>query len=104
VVLKHYQREVGDAEGVVSQAYNYKQHIILRCVIGSRAYGLDHAASDTDYRGVYLPPADMQWSLWGVPSKLKMTRHRRFYWELQKFLILALKANPMYWSVYIRRW
>ena len=67
-------------------------YVIYRCVIGSRAYGLDHSASDTDLRGIYLPPADMQWSLYGVPEQLEQGEEA--YWELQKFLMLALKANP----------
>jgi uncharacterized protein len=68
------------------------QHIIYRCVVGSRAFGLSHADSDTDLRGIYLPPADMQWSLFGIPEQLE--RGEECYWELQKFIVLALKANP----------
>ena len=69
-------------------------NIIFRCVIGSRAYGLDGADSDTDRRGVYLPPADLHWSLYGVPEQLENDTTQEVYWELQKFLVLALKANP----------
>jgi predicted nucleotidyltransferase len=68
--------------------------VIYRCVIGSRAYGLEHDASDTDRRGVYLPPADMHWSLYGVPEQLEDANTQETYWEMQKFLVLALKANP----------
>lgn len=68
------------------------EHIIYKCVIGSRAYGLDHDGSDTDLRGIYLPPADMHWSLYGVPEQLEQGEEA--YWEIQKFLKLALKANP----------
>ena len=46
-------------------------HVIYRCVIGSRAYGLEHEASDTDRRGVYLPPAELHWSLQGVPEQVE---------------------------------
>ena len=70
------------------------QHIIYRCVIGSRAYGLDDADSDTDRRGIYLPPADLHWSLSGVPEQLENETTQECYWELQKFITLALKANP----------
>ncbi len=35
------------------------QHVIYRCIIGSRAYGLDGPGSDVDRRGIYLPPADL---------------------------------------------
>lgn len=67
-------------------------YIIYRCVIGSRAYGLDHENSDTDLRGIYLAPADMHWSIFGIPEQLEQGEEA--YWELQKFLTLALKANP----------
>jgi hypothetical protein len=36
-VLKHYQRESGEAVEVAAPAYDFKQHVIFRCVIGSRA-------------------------------------------------------------------
>ncbi|WP_027481039.1 nucleotidyltransferase domain-containing protein [Deinococcus pimensis] len=65
-----------------------------RCVVGSRAFGLETDASDTDRRGFYLPPADAHWSLWGVPEQLEDHDTQETYWELQKFLTLALKANP----------
>jgi hypothetical protein len=94
MVLRHYQRDAGATTATSLPAYDYRQHVILKCVIGSRAYGLDHAASDTDYRGVYLPPADLHWSLFGVPEQLEDDATQETYWELQKFLVLALKANP----------
>lgn len=69
-------------------------HVIYRCVVGSRAYGLDHDASDTDRRGIYLPPASMHWSVYGVPEQLENNATQECYWELEKFLRLCLKANP----------
>jgi uncharacterized protein len=74
--------------------YDLYQHVIYRCVVGSRAYGLSHEQSDTDRRGIYLPPAELHWSLYGVPEQLENQETEECYWELQKFLILALKANP----------
>jgi uncharacterized protein len=68
--------------------------VIFRCVVGSRAYGLDDESSDTDRRGIYLPPAELHWSLYGVPEQLENEETQEAYWELQKFLVLALKANP----------
>jgi len=41
----------------------------------------------------YLPPADLEWSLVGVPEQLENDQEE-VYWELEKFLRLALKANP----------
>ncbi len=68
--------------------------IIYRCVIGSRAYGLEDDKSDTDRRGIYLPPAELHWSLYGVPEQLENEQTQEAYWEIQKFIVLALKANP----------
>jgi hypothetical protein len=68
--------------------------VIYRCIVGSRAYGLAEAESDTDKRGIYLPPARLQWSLNGVPEQLENEATQECYWELQKFIMLALKANP----------
>lgn len=68
--------------------------IIYKCVIGSRAYGLEGPESDTDWRGCYLPPADLHWSLRGVPEQLEDEATQECYWELEKFLDLALQANP----------
>ena len=67
--------------------------MIYRCVVGSTAYGLSQEGSDTDRRGFYLPPAGLEWSLAGVPEQLD-TGHEEVYWEIEKFIRLALKANP----------
>jgi len=92
-VRKHYQREGLEAAGAVLEEDLY-DYVIYRCVVGSRAYGLEGEESDTDRRGVYLPPAKMHWSLYGVPEQLENHESQECYWELQKFLTLALKANP----------
>jgi predicted nucleotidyltransferase len=74
--------------------YDLQQHVIYRCIVGSRAYGLDDVESDTDRRGIYLPPAELHWSLYGVPEQLDYNATEEVYWEAQKFIVLALKANP----------
>jgi hypothetical protein len=92
-IRKHYQRdEIIPPNGM--EDLNLYDYVIYRCVVGSRAYNLEDENSDTDYRGIYLPPADLQWSLYGVPEQLESKNTEECYWELQKFLILALKANP----------
>jgi uncharacterized protein len=77
--------------GVEAEAL-YK-YVVYRCVVGSQAYGLATDSSDIDRRGFYLPPAAFQWSLAGVPEQLESDQEE-VYWELEKFLRLALKANP----------
>ena len=73
---------------------DWKQFIIYRCVVGSQAFGLSDDASDVDRRGIYLPPAELHWSLYGVPEQIENNDMQEAYWELQKFLVMALKANP----------
>jgi uncharacterized protein len=65
----------------------------FRCIVGSTAYGLDQDGSDVDRRGFFLPPADLHWSLAGVPEQIESDREE-CYWEVEKFIRLALKANP----------
>lgn len=93
-VLKHFQREGYEPRVDPLTEHDLYQHVIYRCITGSRAYGLERDASDTDRRGVYLPPARMHWSLYGVPEQLENPETEEVYWELEKFLKLALKANP----------
>src|SRR5205807_493526 len=85
--------EIGESGRAVARADLY-QRVIYRCVIGSQAYGLADTASDVDRRGIYLPTADLHWSLYGVPEQLENDPMQEAYWEIQKFLVLALKANP----------
>ena len=93
-ILSHYKAGPVGGGGDPLVEYDLYEHVIYRCVVGSRAYGLDDADSDTDRRGVYLPPADLHWSLYGVPEQLENPATEETYWEIQKFLTMALKANP----------
>lgn len=92
-IKKHFQNE---QSGIVTQLEDFQlfDYVIYRCVVGSRAYGLETSDSDVDLRGIYLPPADLHWSMFGVPEQIENKAAEEVYWELQKFLILALKANP----------
>lgn len=91
-VLKHFKDRLGDSTRATD--FDLEQFIIYRCVVGSRAYGLDNDESDTDRRGIYLAPAELQWSLFGAPEQFEDNAEQSCYWELQKFLTMALKANP----------
>jgi len=91
-VLKHFKDRLGD--GAPLSEFDLESCIIYRCVVGSRAYGLDNDESDIDRRGIYLAPAELQWSLFGSPEQFEDNATQSCYWELQKFIIMALKANP----------
>ena len=92
-VLKHFKDRLPDA-AADAPGFDLEQLIIYRCIVGSRAYGLDNDAADTDRRGIYLASAEMQWSLFGAPEQFEDNATQSCYWELQKFLAMALKANP----------
>jgi len=91
-VLKHFKDRLPASDA--TPGLELEQLIIYRCVVGSRAYGLDTDDSDTDRRGIYLAPAEMQWSLFGAPEQFEDNAAQSCYWELQKFLAMSLKANP----------
>jgi len=97
-VLKHFKDRLGDAaqngDAQAPPAFDLEKFIIYRCVVGSRAYGLDTDESDTDRRGIYLAPAELQWSLFGAPEQFEDNATQSCYWELQKFIVMALRANP----------
>lgn len=92
-IRKHVQNVTFDRPGGLDDR-QLDRYIIYKCIVGSRAYGLDVSGSDTDYRGIFLPPADLHWSLYGVPEQIEHSESEECYWELQKFMVLALKANP----------
>jgi predicted nucleotidyltransferase len=75
---------------------DYRQYVIYRCQVGSKAFGLSTDDSDDDYRGIFLPPAERHWSMFKIPEQIESNdgQDDEVYWELEKFLRLALKANP----------
>jgi predicted nucleotidyltransferase len=94
VMLAQFKEgEIGDPQITTSRGDLFER-VIYRCVIGSRAYGLEGEESDTDYRGIFLPTPETNWSLYGVPDQIERHETQEQYWELQRFLVLALKANP----------
>lgn len=70
--------------------------VVYRVTVGSRAFGLATEGSDEDRRGVYLPPAEWHWSLTRPPEQAesKAPGVEEVVWEVEKFVRLALQANP----------
>lgn len=96
-ILKEFKADEAVGRELVPDEADFdfwKPFIIYRCIVGSQAFGLSDDASDVDRRGIYLPPADLHWSLYGVPEQIENDDAQEAYWELQKFLVMALKANP----------
>src|SRR5882724_7597336 len=82
--LTIFRQAQGALPGFPAQTALYP-FVIYRCVVGSTAYGLAQEGSDVDRRGFYLPPADLHWSLAGLPEQLETDREE-VYWEIEKFI------------------
>lgn len=67
--------------------------VIFETVHGSRAYGLATEASDTDLRGVFVPPALALHGFREAPDQIEPTAERVLY-EVRKFFRLAAACNP----------
>ena len=90
------RREIENILNAPVDDESYRKHIVYRCQVGSHAFGLNDENSDTDVRGIFLPPANLHWSMFSVPEQIEFQDGDKdeVFWELEKFLKLALKANP----------
>jgi len=70
------------------------RYTIFACVVGSRAYGLAGPDSDVDRRGIYRAPTPLFWRLDKPPTHVSGPAEEQFSWELERFCVLALRANP----------
>lgn len=66
---------------------------MFEAITGSKAYGLDTPASDTDIRGVYVLPKDLFYSL-GYPEQVSNETNDIVYYELRRFMELLSGNNP----------
>ncbi len=67
--------------------------IVLECISGSKAYGLDLPSSDTDIKGVFVLPQDMFYGLDYIPQ-IADEKNDTVYYELGRFIDLLKKNNP----------
>lgn len=72
----------------------HRDHILLRAISGSQAYGLATAHSDTDERGVFALPSSAYVALSSPIEHLQDERGDVVFFGLRKFLALAKAANP----------
>jgi predicted nucleotidyltransferase len=91
IVLR--RKEIDSLLGV---QHDFEPNVIYRCQVGSKAFGLSDENSDDDIRGIFIPTAEADWSLFTVPEQIEQLddQHDVVIWEIEKFLRLALKANP----------
>lgn len=75
---------------------NVSDFVVYESLIGSKAYGLDTEESDDDVRGIFVAPTKLFWRVDTQPPETIEIREGadRVYWEVGKFVSLAIKANP----------
>jgi uncharacterized protein len=67
--------------------------LLLDCISGSKAYGLDTAQSDTDLKGVFLLPKKAYYGLQFI-EQVNNDTNDEVYYELRRFVDLLAKNNP----------
>lgn len=67
--------------------------LVFEVITGSKAYGLDTPASDTDIRGVFILPEDMFFRL-EYTEQVNNETNDIVYYELKRFIQLLGKNNP----------
>lgn len=78
----------------MDETWLISEHTVLSVVVGSQAYGLATDSSDIDRRGVFVAPTPLFWRLVKPPTHLDGPGEEQFSWEVERFLGLALDANP----------
>lgn len=73
-----------------------QKYPLFKCLVGSRAHGLNDPDSDYDYRGVFALPTE---SLLALGQTVKTTSWVEgevddTSWEIGHFLFMATKSNP----------
>ncbi|MEO1052389.1 MAG: nucleotidyltransferase domain-containing protein [Bacteroidota bacterium] len=67
--------------------------ILLECISGSKAYGLDTSKSDTDKRGVFYLSRKSFYGLHSI-DQISNETNDESYSELGRFFELLIKSNP----------
>lgn len=102
------QARLEDVAGERAWAWEqFADAIVLEVVVGSTAWGLDDASSDEDVRGVFLLPFDHQVGLWTPPDELQPAGREAQYWEVEKLIRVALRADAnaleLLWTPLVKR-
>lgn len=90
-------RKLGQLRYAVRRAASWeslRRCAVLETVVGSRAWGLAEAGSDTDVRGAFVLPMPWTAGLVEPPADLTSTDGSRIYWEIGKVVRQAVRADP----------
>ena len=75
------------------QVHDNRNIMLLQCVSGSRAYGLETPTSDTDIRGVFCLPLREYYGLDYTPQVANESNDIAYY-EVKRYIDLLVKNNP----------
>ncbi len=70
-----------------------RESVMYEAGVGSRAWGLADEESDEDLRGWFLAPFDDLVGLWDHPDEIQDPETDAAYWEVEKLLYQALRAD-----------
>jgi len=76
----------------LEQLHN-NDHLLLKCISGSQAYGLALPHSDIDIKGVFILPKAEFYGL-TYTDQINNATNDEMYYEVRKFIDLLLKNNP----------
>jgi hypothetical protein len=68
--------------------------VVLEATVGSHAWGLAEPHSDTDLRGAFVLPFSWTGGLARTPQDLVSSDGSATYWEVEKLVRQALRADP----------
>lgn len=71
-----------------------KSCVVLEATVGSHAWGLAESHSDTDVRGAFVLPFAWTGGLADLPQDLISTDGSTTFWEAEKLVRQALRADP----------
>lgn len=77
----------------VQHLHEENRNLLLKCISGSRAYGLDTPQSDTDYKGIFISPKPVFYGS-HFADQLANETNDIVYYEWKKFIDLLGKNNP----------
>jgi hypothetical protein len=75
------------------QIHNNPQVLLLQCISGSKAYGLDTPQSDTDIKGVFLSTKEEFYGF-HYTEQVSNPSNDIVYYELKRFMELLTGNNP----------
>jgi hypothetical protein len=78
---------------IFEQLIRQPQHLLLKCISGSRAYNLALPTSDTDIKGIFVLPRQSLYGLTYTPQVSNETNDEVYY-EIGRFFDLLTKNNP----------